>query len=84
MREAEQSGRRTLDAQEACAALRILAVVIDEEPQDLHGDVVALVQTSWTTPTSSGRALAGARPYTCPDLRKLPGEVWPNTPDLVK
>ncbi|WP_164836210.1 hypothetical protein [Actinacidiphila soli] len=47
MLEAEQSGRRTLGAQEASAVLRILAVVIEQEPQDdPHSDVVALVQTS--------------------------------------
>jgi hypothetical protein len=45
MLEAEQSGRRTLGVQEAGAVLRVLAVVIDEESQeDLHSDVVALVQ----------------------------------------
>ncbi|MFD3452759.1 hypothetical protein ACFWVC_11290 [Streptomyces sp. NPDC058691] len=44
MLEAEQSGRRTLDAQEACAAQRLLAVVIDEPRDDLHSDVAALEQ----------------------------------------
>lgn len=44
MLEAEQSGRRTLGVQEAAAVLRVLAVVIDESQEDLHSDVVALVQ----------------------------------------
>lgn len=47
MLEAEQSGRRALGVQEAGAALRVLAVVMDEEPRDgLHSEVVALVQAS--------------------------------------
>ncbi|MFI5799025.1 hypothetical protein [Streptomyces sp. NPDC051677] len=43
--EAEQSGRRTLNAGEAAVALRALAVVVDGGPRDDPcGDVVALEQ----------------------------------------
>ncbi|MDX2849347.1 hypothetical protein PV342_12930 [Streptomyces sp. PA03-3a] len=48
MLEAERSGRSTLGAQEARAALRVLAVVMDEEPQNdqQHSDAAALVRAS--------------------------------------
>ncbi|WP_327349720.1 hypothetical protein OG772_20785 [Streptomyces sp. NBC_01321] len=47
MVEAEESGRRDLGVREARGVLRVLAVVMDEESQEeLHGDVVALVQAS--------------------------------------
>jgi hypothetical protein len=43
--EAEQSGRRTLNASEAAVALRALAVVVDGGPRDDPcSDVVALEQ----------------------------------------